>query len=67
MKALEYRKDSDAIDRGRFVVVHPCSTLFSLCRQLTTPQNAHVKKMAKILFFAARGRQDKPIETQFGT
>jgi len=27
MKALEYRNDFDALDRGRFVVVHPCSTL----------------------------------------
>jgi len=26
MKALEYRNDFDALDRVRFVVVHPCST-----------------------------------------
>jgi len=26
MKALEYRDDFDALNRGRFVVVHPCST-----------------------------------------
>jgi len=29
------------LDRGRFVVVHPCST-FSQCRQLATPLNAEV-------------------------
>ena len=26
MKALEYKNDFDALDRGGFVVVHPCST-----------------------------------------
>ena len=26
MKALEYRNDLMPLDRGRFVVVHPCST-----------------------------------------
>ena len=26
MKALQYKNDFDALDRGRFVVVHPCST-----------------------------------------
>jgi len=35
------------LDRGRFVVVHPCST-FSDCCQLATPLNAEVQKMAKI-------------------
>jgi len=34
------------LDRGRFVVVHPCST-FSDCCQLVTPLNAEVKNMAK--------------------
>jgi len=43
------------LDRGRFVVVHPCST-FSDCRQLSTSRNAKVPKMAKTgVFFAARG------------
>jgi len=36
------------LDRGRFVVVHPCST-FSDCRQLSTSLNAEVQKMAKIV------------------
>ena len=39
------------LDRGRFVVVHPCST-FSDCRQLSTSLNAEVQKMAKIVFFS---------------
>ena len=39
------------LDRGRFVVVHPCST-FSDCRQLSTSLNAAVQKMAKIVFFS---------------
>ena len=39
------------LDRGRFVVVHPCST-FSDCRQLSTPLNAEVQKTAKIVFFS---------------
>ena len=34
------------LDRGRFVVVHPCST-FSDCRQLVTPQDAEVQKAAQ--------------------
>jgi len=67
MKALEYRNEFDTLDRGRFVVVHPCTT-FSDCRQLATPQNAEVKKAAKNCFFsAARGRKNKPMETKFGT
>ena len=35
------------LDRGRFVVVHPCST-FSDCCQLAMPLNAEVQKTAKI-------------------
>jgi len=67
MKTLENRIDFDALDRGRFVVVHPCSTL-SDCYQMATPLNAEVQNMAKIgFFFATRGRQNKPIETKFGT
>jgi len=38
------------LDRGRFVVVHPCST-FSDCRQLSTSLNAEVQKTAKIGVF----------------
>jgi len=34
------------LDRGRFVVVHPCST-FSDCRQLSTSLNAEVQKNGK--------------------
>ena len=54
------------LDRGRFAVVHPCST-FSDCCQLATPLNAEIKKTQKLKFFAARGRQNKPIERKFGT
>ena len=54
------------LDRGRFAVVHPCST-FSDCCQLATQLNAEVKKTAKIGVFAATGRQNKLIETKFGT
>ena len=50
------------LDRGRFVVVHPCST-FSDCCQLATPLNAEIQKTAKIVFFC----RHKPIETKFGT
>ena len=70
MKALEYRNYFDPLDRGRFVVVHPRSTLSDCC-QLATPLNAEVKNMAKYGknwgVFAARRRQNKPIETKFGT
>jgi len=57
------------LDRGRFIVVHPCSTFnFSDCCQLATPLNAEVYKAAKIVFFfAAIGRQNKLIEAKFGT
>jgi len=41
MKALEYRNDFDALGRGRFVVVHPRSTLSDCC-QLATTLNAEV-------------------------
>ena len=53
------------LDRGRFVVVHPCLT-FSDCCQLATTLNAEVQKRQKLGFFANRGRQNKPIETKFG-
>ena len=53
------------LGRGRFVVVHLCSTFSDLC-QLATPLNAEVQKPAKLGFFAAKGRQNKPIETKFG-
>jgi len=43
MKALEYRNVLMPLDRGRFVVVHPCST-FSYCRQLSTSLNAELPK-----------------------
>ena len=49
-KLLEYRNDFYALDRGRFIVVHLCST-FSDCRQLVTPQNAEVQKTRKIWGF----------------
>jgi len=48
------------LDRGRFVVVHPCST-FADCCQLATPLDAEVQKMAKMGL-----QQNKPIETKFG-
>jgi len=51
MKALEYRNDSDTDDRGRFVA---------------TALNTEVENMAKLRFFAARGRKITPIETKFG-
>jgi len=55
------------LNRGRFVVVHSCST-FSDCRHLATPQNAEFQKKRQNLgFLAARERQNKPIETKFGT
>jgi len=47
MKSLEYRQILIPLDRGRFVVVRPCST-FSDCCQLETPLNAEVENMAKI-------------------
>ena len=55
MKALEYRNDFDGLDRGRYVVVHSCSTL-SDCRQLATTLNAEVQRTAKIGVFTNRGR-----------
>jgi len=66
MKALEYKTNFDAVGRGRFVVVHSCPT-FSDCCKLATPLNAEVQKNAKMGFFANRVRQNKPIETKFGT
>jgi len=64
--APEYKTILIPLVRGRFVVVHPCST-FSDCRQLSTPLNAELQKTAKVGFFDTRGRQNKPIETNFGT
>ena len=46
MKAFEYRNDFDTVDRGRFVVVHPCSTLSDCC-QLATPLNGVIQKPQK--------------------
>jgi len=67
MNALEYTETIlIPLDRGRFVVVHLCST-FSDCRPLATPLNAKSKIWQKLGFFVARGRQNKMIETKFGT
>jgi len=65
IKALDTETILLPLDRGRFVVVHPCST-FSDCCQLAIPLNAEVENTAKIGVFAARGRQNKPIEMKFG-
>jgi len=46
------------LDRGRFVVVHACST-FSDCRQLSTSLNAEVQKMAKIEYFCCQATIDR--------
>jgi len=62
MKTLEYKNDLMPLDRGRFVVVHPCSTFLGCC-QLATPLNAEVQKRQKLIIFANRGGQNKPIET----
>ena len=47
MKALSTETILMPLDRGRFVVVHSCST-FSDCCQLATALNAEVQKTAKI-------------------
>jgi len=54
------------LDSGRFVVVHPCSTLSDCC-QLATTLNAEVQNTTKIGVFANRGRQNKPIQTKLCT
>ena len=54
------------LDRGRFAVVHPCSTFLDR-RQVATPQNAKVHKTAKFGGFHSQRTTDyKPIETKFG-
>jgi len=45
------------LDRGRFVVVHPCSTLSDCC-QLATTLNAEVQKAAKIGVFRQQRATD---------
>ena len=59
------------LDRGRFVVVHPCPT-FSDCCQLATPLTGDTTKCrspktAKIGVFHHQRSTDKPIETNFST
>jgi len=69
MKALEYRNDFNAVGHTKVFKVcslHPCST-FSDCCQLATPLNAEIQKRPKLGVFAVRGRQNKQIETKFGT
>jgi len=67
-RALMYRNDLDSVGLGKVcVVVQPCST-FSYCCQLETPLNGEVQNLGKKLgFIVARGRQNKLIETKFGT
>ena len=66
MMALEYRNDFDAVGYGK---VRSCAPVLNFLRLLPIGDtlNAEVDNMAKIVFFAARGRQNKPIETKFGT
>jgi len=65
MNALQYRNGFDTVRQGKVCSSTPCST-FSDCRQLSTPLNAEVQKRQKLGVFAARGPQNKPIETKFG-
>ena len=51
MKASEYRNDLVPLDRGRFIVVNPCSA-FSDCCQMSTSLNAEVHKNGKHLGFS---------------
>jgi len=53
------------LDRGRFIVVHPCSTFWDWCQLATSHKCRSPKKWQKLGFFAARGWQNKPIETKF--
>jgi len=65
MKSLEYRNDFDAVGQGK---VCSCAPVFNFVRLLPIDDNTKCRsqKPAK-LFFANRGRQNKPIDTKFGT
>jgi len=68
MKALEYRNGFDAVVSGK---VCGCAPVLNFLRLMTTgditkcrsPKNG--KKRQKLGYFAATGRQNKPIETKF--
>ena len=68
MKALEYRNDFDTVGYEK---VCSCAPVFNFLRfmpigditKCRSPKN--VKKRQKLGFFAATGRQNKPIETKF--
>ena len=66
-KALEYRNDLMPLDRAMFVVVQcnrfQLSQIAANWRHHKMPKS----KNGNWRFFAARGRQNKPIETKFGT
>jgi len=52
--ALEYRNDSNAVEKGRFAVVQSCSTFSDRC-QLATPQNAEVQTSSYATWLMAGG------------
>jgi len=56
MKALEYRNDIEALDRRKFAVMRPCSTLSDCCH-LATTLNAEIQKRQKLGFFANRATE----------
>jgi len=56
MKASEYRKILMPLDRGRFVVVQPCSALSDCC-QLATPLNVEVQKRPTNFFSPTEGNR----------
>ena len=68
-KTLEYTETIPILlDRGMLVVVHmhPCSTFSDCCHLAISQYAAEVQKRQNFGFFAARGRQNKRIETKFG-
>jgi len=66
MNALKYTNDFDAVGLGK---VCSCAPVFNFVRLSPIGDNTKCRsqKTAKIGFFANRERQDKPIETKFGT
>ena len=65
MKELDYRNDFHALGYGK---VCSCAPVFNFVRWLPIGDNTKCRspKNGKNCFFAARGRQNKPIETKFG-
>jgi len=64
VRALDYKNVFDSVGQGKVCTRVQLSQIAAKWRHRKMPKS---KKRQKLRVFAGRGRQNKPIETKFGT